>query len=305
MLRYLSSGLRPFGDYPMPAHRRMNWEFYAVLDGQLAPLVEGGRSQLTADTLWVMPPSLPHGWTGEPGRFCDVAVYHFDSVPVELERRVRRSGWLAVGLTAAEKQQLRRLVAELTPHYHAPSVLSEYHCERALIDLSLLVLEKPWSLVAGEAAPEVAALVPTAPVAGDLPARAVARVLAAENWFRLHLAERPTLEEVARAGGLSAGHLRRLFHQVRGEGPHPVFEGIRIRHALQLLAHSDRKLAAVALDCGFAGASQLCQVFRSRLGVTPTQWRSHHYRQYRTAALQPGGPAVESPNANLLAANAG
>lgn len=41
MLRYLGIGKRSLGEVPMPPHKRMNWEFLAVIRGWCAPLLEG------------------------------------------------------------------------------------------------------------------------------------------------------------------------------------------------------------------------------------------------------------------------
>lgn len=287
MLRYLNQGPRPFGDYPMPVHKRLNWEFYAVLHGRLAPSFDPPAApELVSDTLWVFPPGCAHGWIGEPGQLCNIVVFHFAGVPAELERRVRQTGSLAVPLTGADKVQLVRIEEELKGHYWRPNPLSELHFARALMELSLLLLEKPEAALAHRPAKSADRL--ASPLAHTSPA--LAHVLAAENWFRQHLPAHPSLAGVARACGLTSGHLRRLFHAVRRLSPKEVFGRIRMEHAMQLLAHSDRKLADVAVECGFAGASQFCQVFKSRNGTTPTFWRTHAYTQYQDPATMPANP---------------
>jgi AraC family transcriptional regulator len=292
MLRYLNQGLRPFGDYPMPVHKRLNWDFYAVVDGRLAPVFESQDTpELVGDTLWLFPPGSAHGWIGVPENPCQVVVFHFNFVPPELERRVRQAGGLAVPLTSADKHRLQRLEAELRQHYWRPNPLSELHFERALMELSLLALEKP-EVVRADGSPDVArgrfGMADARRQAVTNPA--LARVLAAENWFRQHLAAQPSLASVSRACGLSTGHLRRLFHAVRRLGPKEVFDRIRMEHAMQLLAHSDRKLSDVATECGFAGASQLCQVFKCRNGTTPTFWSKHAYTQYQDPSIMAATP---------------
>ena len=277
MLRYLNSGPRPFGDYPMPPHRRLNWEFYAVLNGTLAPLLDGVAPEFARDTLWLFPPESTHGWIGQPGRSCEIVVFHFSALPAELERKVRQKGFVAATLSPENRQGLLDLVAELSTHYQQPGPLSEYHFDRALLDLCLLVLEQPTE--------------PTVPEYGQRPAwpvtsheptsSAAAKVLLAENWFRSHLAEQPTLADVARVCSLSTGHLRRLFCSVRRQSPKEAFNKIRMEHALQLLAFSDLKLEAVASECGFTGASQFCQAFKQLQGTTPAAWRKNPYEPYQ------------------------
>jgi AraC-like DNA-binding protein len=288
MLRYLNQGLRPFGDYPMPVHKRLNWDFYAVVEGTLAPSFESSEpAAFCRDTLWVFPPGCAHGWVGEAGQPCHIIVFHFAGVPAALDRRVRDAGHLAVPLSSADKAVLGRVQADLQGHYWRPGTLSELHFERALMELSLLLLEKPTE----ENAHCLTGCL-NAATGSEPPARAaaLARVLAAENWFRQHLPAQPSLTDVARASGLSPGHLRRLFHAVRHLSPKEALTRIRMEQAMQLLAHSDRKLADVAAECGFSGASQFCQTFRHRHGTTPTFWRRHAYTPYQDPAVSRCGP---------------
>ena len=285
MLRYLNSGPRPFGDFPMPPHRRLNWEFYAVLSGRLAPLLDGISPVLASDTLWLFPPESTHGWIGQPGSSCEIVVFHFSALPAELERWVRQMGYAAVALSNEDKQRLLALVAELDSHHKRPGPFSEYHFNRALLDLCLLVLDQSEGRVAaGSSHPLVL------PAASSEPATsAVAKVLIAENWFRNHLAEQPTLSDVARVCCLSTGHLRRLFVSVRRQSPKEAFNKIRMEHALQLLAFSDLKLEAVATECGFAGASQFCQAFKQLQGTTPAAWRKNPYSPYQHPLIRAVG----------------
>ncbi len=268
----------------MPPHKRLNWEFYAVLQGRLSPWWTLSQSpDYRSDTLWIFAPDCAHGWIGEPHRVCEVAVFHFIPVPVELEHRVPVAGCLAVPLIPADKERISRFVEELRPHYQQPTALSELYFGRVMMELSLLVLEKREVVVLAPPA-EPAVALPGEITDVGLPGQtnhAPVRVLAAERWFRLHLADNPSLEQVARACGLSSGHLRRLFGVVRGLSPKEVFGRIRMEHAMQLLAQSDRKLADVAAECGFATASQFCQTFKVRNGTTPDYWRRHVCQQYQ------------------------
>lgn len=286
MLRYLNQGFRPFGDYPMPVHRRPNWEFYAVTGGRLAPLYDPPMpTEWLSDTLWIFPPGHSHGWIGEPAQTCRITVFHFSDVPAELDRRVRAAGRLVVPLSRAAKQQLHQIAARVQPHYWRPNELSPLHFERALMELSLLSLEN--STPPESRLPKTAAIAPGKPPGLDAitPLNpALARVLVAENWYRRHLATQPTLTRVAQACGLSSSHLRRLFQAVRQLSPREVFDRIRMEQAMQLLAHSDRKLADVAAECGFAGASQFCQFFKTHNGTTPAAWRKHAYSPYQDPA---------------------
>jgi AraC family transcriptional regulator len=248
----------------MPAHKRINWEFYAVVRGKCAPSLEGSPDPLLAsDTLWLFPPGYVHGWVGEPRQTCEALVLHFSAVPAAVEQAAADHGFIAVRLSPAERKRLIRLVAELKSHYWRPVLTSDIHAERALMDLSLLILR---GLPRGTPRPRSSRL---------------ARVLQAENWVRQHLEEKPSIVRVAMVAGISPSQLNRIFLQVRKEGPKRVFEKLRIEKAMHLMSHSNAKLHNVAVECGYSNASNFCRAFRSFQNASPTTWRKETYIQYR------------------------
>lgn len=265
MLRYLGLGTRPLGDYPMPAHKRVNWEFLAVVRGKLAPFFRAAPpAQAAADTLWLFPPGFVHGWVGEPAKKCEVVVIHFHSVPEAVARCADEHSYLAVKLRAADKRLLRRLGKNLKNHYWQPTLESDIHTQRALMDLSLLILrdyaEQRQPLRRG---------------------MSTSKVMAAENWLRLHLADRPSIVDAARVAGISTSQLHRLFRKVRKESPQGVLHRLRLDRAMEIMARSDAKLHAVAAECGFSSASNLCRAFRMFKGHSPTTWRKEMFIQHK------------------------
>jgi AraC family transcriptional regulator len=264
MLRYLGIGKRSLGEVPMPPHKRLNWEFLAVISGRCAPILEGEQKQpLATDTLWLFPPNCVHGWTGEPQKTCEVMVFHFSTVPQAVERAVQDNAYISMQFLPADRRRLIRLFKELKPHYWRPTLTSDIVAERALMDLGLLILR---NLPKGTPRPRNPHL---------------ARVLIAENWVREHLAERPTVVRVADVAGISQSQLNRLFIRVRREGPKHVFEKLKMERAMHVMSQSDAKLHNVALECGYSSASNFCRAFRALHGTTPKTWRKETHIQYR------------------------
>jgi AraC family transcriptional regulator len=143
MLRYLGTGFRQFGLYPIQPHRRLNWEFFAVVKGRCAALNPGERpSRLVERTLWVSPPHSQHAWAGDGTRAAQVTVFHFGSVPVALERAVRERGRFVVSLTGAECQRLVDLARQAQDDFKEPNELSQLVFQGLLLELSLLALRK-------------------------------------------------------------------------------------------------------------------------------------------------------------------
>ncbi len=263
MLRYLASGPRPFGDTPMPSHRRVNWEFLAVVRGKCAPLVDSTHPPApVTDTLWLFPPDTPHGWIGEPAKPCRVVVIHFNAVPAALEDAAREHGFLSRPLNADDKQYLLELSRALKPHYWDPILASEIHTTKALMELSLLFLEHAASNRTGQRSHKLK------------------KVQAFEEWIREHLAKCPSITDGARAVGLSASQLRRLCLSVRQAGPTEILQRLRTERAMDLMANQNAKLSVVAAECGFSSATNLCRAFKTQTGTTPATWRNEIYIQY-------------------------
>ena len=264
MLRYLGLGQRHFGDRPMPAHKRVNWEFFAVIRGKVAPFFSAAPEVTpVADTFWLFPPGHHHGWVGQPGKESEVIVIHFNTVPKVIADFVAERGPPALALSGGDKSFLRAIAKTLRLHYWHPIRESEIHTERAILDLCLLILRD---------FDERSQPVQTS--------KSLGKIISAENWRRDHLADNPAIADVAQAVGLSASQLNRLFHQVRKRSPQQVLDRLKIDRAMEILGSSNSKLLSVALACGFTTASNLCRAFRRLNGHTPTVWRREIYIQY-------------------------
>jgi CheY-like chemotaxis protein/AraC-like DNA-binding protein len=130
------------------------------------------------------------------------------------------------------------------------------------------------------------------PVAGPgpetVPARSLARdldelvVATACRVIDAHLADLPSLPEIARAAGTYRERLNALFQQRLGRS---VFEHVRERRferAAQLLRETDLDVAAIARVVGFRNARNFSTAFRERHGVAPLA--------YRRWEAKPGAP---------------
>ncbi len=266
MLTYVSLGPRDFGEHPLQAKTRVAWEFYAVLRGRIAPLFgasaggQGESSRPRAATLWLFRPECAHGWVGERNRKAGIAVFHFTRVSAALERAADAAGsWLAVDISRLEQGRIGRLGRELQPLCWNPDALFEFHSQRALAELTILVL-------GGLNQPPA-----HAPVAAS---SAAARVREAEDWFRAHLVECNGVRNLARWAGTSEAHLRRLFLSERGCSPKERIDQIRLERAAELMREPHGKLEAIAAESGFASCSSLCHAFRNACGLSPTEWRA-------------------------------
>ncbi len=98
----------------------------------------------------------------------------------------------------------------------------------------------------------------------------------AREYLRAFLDSDVDLQPLAAECGLSPGHFAKAFKRSVGMPPHRWLLKLRVEHACHLLLHSNERLEAIALACGFADQSHLSRVFSKALGVSPGAWRRAH-----------------------------
>jgi DNA-binding response OmpR family regulator len=136
--------------------------------------------------------------------------------------------------------------------------------------------------------PRTAASAASATSAASAAPRSLARdldelvVTTACRVIDAHLADLPSLPEIARAAGTYRERLNALFHERLGRS---VFDHVRERRferAAQLLKETDLDVNAIARLVGFQNARNFSTAFKERSGATPLAYR-------RQAGAQPAG----------------
>ncbi len=82
-----------------------------------------------------------------------------------------------------------------------------------------------------------------------------------------------SLATIAAEVGLDRYYFSRLFRQSMGVSPYQYVLQQRVEKAKQLLQNSDRSIAEISMDCGFANPSHLARHFRKVIGVSPKAYR--------------------------------
>lgn len=106
-------------------------------------------------------------------------------------------------------------------------------------------------------------------------ARVDPRIEAAMNFMRANLDRSCSLDEIARAVGLSIPQFSNLFRSHAGTSPLRFFTRWRMQRAAQWLARSQDPVSLVAEQIGYEDAFYFCRVFRQHVGLSPQQYRSH------------------------------
>jgi AraC family transcriptional regulator len=93
------------------------------------------------------------------------------------------------------------------------------------------------------------------------------------DYLHTHFRERLTLDRIARAAGVHPVHLSRAFPKRFGVTLGAYLRGLRLDDAARRLAATDRPIADIALDSGFASQAHLTRELKRQLGTTPGSYR--------------------------------
>jgi AraC family transcriptional regulator len=95
----------------------------------------------------------------------------------------------------------------------------------------------------------------------------------AKNYIRRNIAEKISLEEVAKASGASHYHFIRVFAAYTGETPFAYVRRERISQSLRLL-ESEQSITEIALEVGFETSSSFNKAFKKETNITPSDFRN-------------------------------
>ena len=99
-------------------------------------------------------------------------------------------------------------------------------------------------------------------------------LLRAKDLADARYSEPLTVEDMARAAGLSRAHFSREFRRAFGESPHAYLLTRRLERAAALLRTTDRSVAEVCLAVGLQGIGSFTTSFKRAYGMTPTAYRA-------------------------------
>jgi AraC-like DNA-binding protein len=96
-----------------------------------------------------------------------------------------------------------------------------------------------------------------------------ARDLADARYF-----EPLTVDDLARAAGLSRAHFSREFRRAFGESPHAYLLTRRLERAAALLRTTDRSVADICFSVGLQSVGSFTTSFTRTYGASPTAYRA-------------------------------
>ena len=98
-------------------------------------------------------------------------------------------------------------------------------------------------------------------------------LMRAVQLMRWNIEKPLEVEQLALDTGISRRHLERLFKKNFNATPGRYYLDLRLRHARQLLMHTDVSLTQIALVSGFSTCSHFYSRFKAAFGDAPSQFR--------------------------------
>ena len=83
-----------------------------------------------------------------------------------------------------------------------------------------------------------------------------------------------SVDDLARAAGLSRAHFSREFRRTFGESPHAYLLTRRLERAAALLRSTDRSVMEICLSVGLQSVGSFTTSFTRTYGVSPTIYRA-------------------------------
>ncbi len=240
-------------------------EMIYVLKGEYSPSLDGKAYDLKEGDLLTYAPLVYH--KGARVEEADVLIVSFKGKGEALSKIYNR----VFSLTYEEKNRLYALVekglSSLRPHAPEekmggmalkegvdPFVLQEIKRELELLIISM-ASRASLAQETGEENEE---------------RRAVVR------YLKEHIGESLTLEEIAKANGMSVSKLKLLFRSQKeggfGGGPINYHIHLKMQEAKRLLREKKYNVSEIAERLGFSSVHYFSRLFKERVGVSPTQY---------------------------------
>ena len=100
-----------------------------------------------------------------------------------------------------------------------------------------------------------------------------------QNRFEREPSEEVTIASLASEFHVSPSHLSHVFKNITGYSPIDYLMSCRLSSAKTLLAESEKSIKEIVDACGFSDESNFSRTFKSKTGMTPTEFRRQNLRK--------------------------
>jgi AraC-like DNA-binding protein len=225
-----------------------------VLYGTVDTVIEGKTYSLSAEESILIPPNAvrsPRCGGKAPGYMNAI----FDNHGLELDPLAMR----VLSMPLELRPDLHALVSEL----QRPGTNTEDLVDSLLVRLLIGLCRLVWQ----ENSLNSARL---SPLNATSHHELVARI---DVFMRRNLHQPLTRQDLADAAHLSPTHLARVFQQITGQTLIERLTELRVNYAKELLLQSTLSITEISLQVGYNSFSHFSKVFKTAVGVSPSDYR--------------------------------
>ena len=227
-------------------HRDSYFQFMMVIDGQLFIETDTRKVTLTQGMILIIPPDILHSLKSEEGYHyfgIDFAQDSKDSLIRILTRQIKET-------VVVDAPKLLELLPEIEDCNRLQTAVSIQKIRNRLEYMTLYCIEKLNKQNSEQAFCE--------------------KLI---QYFREHISENLTLDDISKILFISSSHIEYLSHREFGCGVMHLFNRLKVDRACMLLQTSDLRVSGIASHLGYNDQNYFSRIFRKYSGVSPSKYR--------------------------------
>lgn len=248
------------------AHWHDHVELNLLLEGSMTYLLNGRLEQIDAGRLTLFWAAIPHQTVTVDAQVPLVCIYLplVDFLALPIDREVRQSIMQGRLLRNPDREatDLRLLPRWEEEWRSGSSARQKLVVEEVRLRVRRLILDSSEI----NNAPNPAG--PALPVG-----HAVRHVELLTDIINSRYANAISLSDLARLAGMHVTTVNKAFRDVLGITANEYLIRFRIARAMQRLTDTDEPVLQVGYACGFGSISRFYEIFKTRTGITPRQFR--------------------------------
>ena len=185
-----------------------------------------------------------------------------DDLPCFLKQGAEHNAPNMVKIQAS--QLVKQYIESIRAYFASPELIREELLVLKLKEIILLLLET-------ENAPLIRQLM------SSLFCR---RTYSFKEVVEAHICSSISLAELASLTNHSLSSFKREFKRIYSDTPGNYIIQRRVEKVAELLLLSDESISHIAYDCGFKNLAHLSKAFKSRFGLSPTEYRSQLVKKF-------------------------
>jgi AraC-like DNA-binding protein len=104
-------------------------------------------------------------------------------------------------------------------------------------------------------------------------------VIQSIEYMRENIHGHVTLEDLAKAAGLSVSHYCALFKKKTMQSPLNLYTSMKVQRACQMLQNTDQTIKSIAYSLGFFDQYHFSKVFKQIMGTSPKHFKNYRPRE--------------------------